>query len=169
MAGGCAPSGPQRSSTVLREVIFISQTWAQTLVPQGSESLISITGRGVAPAQIQAGWQAVLRIQFDDVDPDAFPPDELSADLVPLSSEQAGEIAEFARAIAQHSATLVVHCRHGQSRSPGVAKAICQHFGLAFPAEFNTQNEFVYRKVLHALALQSAGRAASQAWPPGIE
>lgn len=96
-------------------------------------------------------------LQFDDVDPDALPSDEFSADLVAPSSGQASEIAEFTLAIAQHSTPLVLHCRQGQSRSPGVSKAICQHFGLAFPPGLSTQNDFVYRKVLHALSLRCTG------------
>ncbi len=138
--------------TLLRDVVFVSQTWAEAMIPASHESIISITDRFAAPADLNDGWSAVLRIEFDDVDPDETTPDEFESELVQLSDLQAAEIANFVLENAATSTTLVVHCRFGQSRSPAVAKAICEHFSLNFPAKFNSHNKFVYRLVSNAIS-----------------
>jgi predicted protein tyrosine phosphatase len=136
----------------LRDVIFLSQAWAEAMIPDGSESIVSITDTQAPPANLNEGWHALLRIRFDDADPDEFPGSEFEAGLIPIFSSQAKEISDFVHSISDHSETLVVHCKYGQSRSPGVAKAICQHFGLEFPPEFKSQNNFVCRLVLNAIS-----------------
>lgn len=139
----------------LREVVFMSQVWAEAMIPEESESIISITDRGADPADLNEGWHSILRIQFDDVDPDEAESGKFEADLLELTSEQAREIASFVLDTAAESKTLVVHCRFGQSRSPAVAKAICQHFKLDFPSKFNSHNRFVQRLVFDAIAQRS--------------
>ena len=131
----------------LRDVVFMSQTWAEAMIPDSQESIISITSRGTAPASLNDGWLAVLRIEFDDVDPDELTLGEFENELVQLSQQQATEIAEFVLEKAASSTTLVVHCKFGQSRSPAVAKAICEHFKLNFPPDFKSHNKFVHNLV----------------------
>lgn len=138
--------------STLREVIFMGQDWAEAMLPDPTMAVISITGPRSPAADLNDGWHAVLRLQFDDVDPEEGPPDAFDGHLVPLTAAQAAQIVAFARAISGQVATLVVHCRYGQSRSPGVAKALCEHFGLAFPARFSAHNRHVYRLVSAALA-----------------
>jgi protein-tyrosine phosphatase len=141
--------------TLLRDVVFMSQTWAEAMIPASQESIISITDYRALPADLNDGWKAVLRIQFDDVDPDESTPDEFESELIELSDLQAAEIAKFVLENATTSSTLVVHCRFGQSRSPAVAKAVCEHFSLNFPAKFNSHNKFVYRLVSEAISRHS--------------
>lgn len=141
--------------TMLRDVIFLSQAWAEAMIPEGTESVISVTSSGSKPADLNDGWRSVLRIQFDDVDPDEMPIGEFEAELVEISELQAKEIADFVLTSATHSKTIVVHCKFGQSRSPGIAKAICDHYRLSFPSKFNSHNRFVHRLVLAAIQAQS--------------
>lgn len=138
--------------TQLRDVIFMSQAWAEGIIPKGSESIISITDHGAKPADLNEGWNSILRIQFDDLDPDEIVAGEFEEGLVQLTDEQATRIASFIFNDLGKSATLVVHCRFGQSRSPAVAKAICEHYHLGFPTGFESHNKFVYRLVAHAIS-----------------
>ena len=138
--------------TGLREVVFLGRAWAEAMTPDDGHAIVSIADAGGAPAALRPGWGAVLRLHFDDVDPDQAPPGEFEAGLVPMTPAQALQIARFVHAAAATSTTLVVHCRFGQSRSPAVAKAVCEHVGLDFPAAFRTHNRFVYRLVRDALA-----------------
>ena len=62
------------------------------MIPEGSESIISITSPGSKPADLNDGWQSILRIQFDDVDPDEMTIGEFEADLLEISEIQAKEI-----------------------------------------------------------------------------
>jgi predicted protein tyrosine phosphatase len=138
--------------TKLREVVFISQAWAEAMIPEGHESIISITDCGSPVAELNEGWQAILRLQFDDVDPDEATPGEFERGLVQISDAQANEIADFVFANATTSTALIVHCRFGQSRSPAIAKAVCEHYNLNFPPQFKSHNRFVHRLVLNAIA-----------------
>ena len=136
----------------LIEVVFLSQTWAEAMIPEGHESIISITDHGSTLADLNKGWRSILRIQFDDIDPDEIVIGEFEKDLVKLSTDQATEIAKFILFSAIKSKTIVVHCRFGQSRSPAVAKAISEQFGLYFPPKFDSQNKFVQKLVFNALS-----------------
>lgn len=138
--------------STLRQVLFLGQAWAEAMPPAAGHALIAITDSGAAPAALQPGWPALLRMAFDDVDPDCFALDDFHAGLQPLTPAQAAQIARFVHAAAAGASTLVVHCRYGQSRSPGVAQAVCAHFGLGFPAGFDTHNRYVARLVGEALA-----------------
>ncbi len=139
----------------LREVAFLSQAWAEAYVPDGSESIISITDRGAKPARLNQGWKSVLRMQFNDVDTDEDQTEEVEIELGEITDEQADEIARYVKSSARASHTIVVHCRFGQSRSPAVAKAICEHFKLNFPPDFTTHNKLVQRLVFSALSRHS--------------
>jgi predicted protein tyrosine phosphatase len=139
----------------LREVIFLSQDWAEAMIPQGGESIISVTSPGSALADLNDGWRDVLRIQFDDVDPDEVSVGEFESELAELSEAQAREIAAFVLSCAAHSTTLIVHCKFGQSRSPAIAKAICDHYHLPFPPKFRSHNRFVHGLVFKAMQVQS--------------
>lgn len=131
-----------------REVMFLSQSMAEALLPEGTESIISVTDRGANPADLQDGWKRVLRIQFNDVDPDEDSEPETEIERGELTDEQAEQIAQFVALAVQDSPAIIVHCRFGQSRSPAIAET----YGLPFPAEFNTHNRFVQRLVFEALS-----------------
>jgi predicted protein tyrosine phosphatase len=137
----------------LTEVVFMSQERAEAYLPRPYEAIISITDHGASNADLNAGWHAVLRLSFDDVDPIESPaePDEV---VIELQDDQAERIAAFVRDNFHSVNTLVVHCKYGQSRSAGVAKAIAKQHGLAFPEGYAYANNYVYELVLHSLRLQ---------------
>lgn len=143
----------------LAEVLFLSQAWAEAYLPRPGEAIISITDRGAPQANLNEGWTAVLRVSFDDVDPleTEREPDDA---LIELQVHEAERIAGFVRNHRHQVGTLVVHCRFGQSRSAGVAKAVAKAYGLHFPNGYRYANSFVHQLVLDAL--QRQGDAMSQ-------
>lgn len=142
------------AATSLIEVVFLSQKWAEAYQPRPNEAIVSITDRGAQDADLNAGWLAVLRIKFDDVDP-VETPLEAGEDLLQMQVLQADRIAAFVRKNLTSVATLVVHCKYGQSRSAGVAKAVAEFYGLPFPEEYEYANDHVYRLVLASLRRQA--------------
>jgi predicted protein tyrosine phosphatase len=91
----------------------------------------------------------VLCVAFDDVDPLTFP--EANPELTALSCSQAQDIARFVLEQAPRSRRLVVHCRHGVSRSAAVAKAVAVTQSVCFPEQYDEYNRYVYKLVLEAL------------------
>lgn len=140
----------------LTEVDFVSQKWAELYNPGPHEAIISITGHATPDANLKQGWAACLRISFDDVDPIESPL-EPGENLTEMREGQAAQIAEFVRRTAATVKVLVVHCRYGQSRSAGVAKAVAEFYGLQFPQDYEYANNFVYRHVIEKLREQEAG------------
>lgn len=137
----------------LAEVVFLSQKLAEAYQPGPGEAIISITDHGAPNAELNDGWLAVLRLSFDDVDPIESPL-EPGEDLIEAQAHQADQIAAFVRDHSHTVGTLVVHCKYGQSRSAGVAKAVAHHHGLAFPADYRHANNHVYELVLRSLRQQ---------------
>lgn len=139
----------------LRRVLFLSQARAEAMIPPHAAALLSITDVTAPVARLREGWAAVLRLGFDDVDPEDRLFQEFmlgdEEDYVPLTPVQAAEIAGFVRDIAGRCSCLVVHCRYGQSRSAAVAKAVCDAYGLRFPRDYELHNPYVYRNVQRAL------------------
>ena len=139
---------------MLNRVIFLSQPRAEAMRPPRDTALISITDTARPPAALREGWSEVLRLSFDDIDPVTYPDDgfdEEYAAMREIHAYQLVELAEFCRSAFARNRRLVVHCRYGQSRSAGVAKAICEAMDLPFPAWYADHNTFVYRTVLGAL------------------
>lgn len=139
---------------MLERVIFLSQPRAEAMRPPRATALISITDTARPPATLKAGWSEVLRLAFDDIDPVTYPDDDFDLDYAAMReihAYQLVELAEFCRMAIPRNRRLVVHCRYGQSRSAGVAKAVCEAMDLPFPAWYADHNTFVYRTVLGAL------------------
>ncbi len=139
--------------TTLTDVIFLSQQAAEEYSPGSSEAIISITDKGAPEANLRAGWFAVLRLSFDDVDPIESPV-EPGEDLVEMQDHHADRIADFVASNRHVLGTLVVHCRYGQSRSAAVAKAVASYYGLWFPEDYEYANNHVFELVLKSLRQQ---------------
>ncbi|MBP3956283.1 dual specificity protein phosphatase family protein [Gemmata sp. G18] len=137
-----------------KEIVFMSQSRAEAYDPRPTDAIISITDRDKPPADLYRGWCAELRISFDDVNPIEFPvdPDE---GLLEIQEEQIQQIATFVLSLPENCETVAVHCRFGQSRSAGVARAVCHHFGLYFPPDYDCFNNFVFTRVRDALRSKS--------------
>ena len=146
-------AGPARLK--LRRVLFLSQRRAEPLRPPRAAALISITDPHSPPAVLRPGWAAVLRVSFTDTDPASFADEPLDAPGT-LGDDEVARMAAFAALQAHQCRCIVVHCRHGVSRSAAVARAICEAASLPFPPGYASDNRFVY------LALRGATRYAMQ-------
>jgi len=84
-------------------------------------AIISITDTGDDKNSFYpTSWiKAVLHIQFDDV---------IDHRKNCITKEQAKEIAAFAQENYEQIERFIIHCEYGQSRSAGVAAAICEFF-----------------------------------------
>jgi predicted protein tyrosine phosphatase len=142
----------QTPNRPLSRVLFVSQRQAENMkVPKGT-ALISITDPTREPARLGIGWHSVLRVAFDDVDSVTFSGQD--GHLLEITADQVVQIAAFVASVSHSCKRLVVHCRHGVSRSAAVAKAVAEVSGSGFPGEYDEYNRFVY------LALQNAVRKA---------
>lgn len=90
----------------------------------GSVSVISITDPDSDPAQLECDEQFILRQQFHDLD--RIHPK--LTEVTYFSDLHAEEIVDFV--LFHRSDNIVVHCEAGVSRSPAIAAAISQHFGI---------------------------------------
>jgi predicted protein tyrosine phosphatase len=126
----------------LQRVLFISQHRAEQMRPPRDTALISITDPRSPAARLQPGWAAVLRVSFADADPLSIQGD---LDLPGLMGEdEVVDIAAFTAEQARRCRRLVVHCRHGVSRSAAVARAICQATQLPYPESHDRYNRYVF-------------------------
>jgi predicted protein tyrosine phosphatase len=109
--------------STIREVSVATLQSASRRKAQPREAMISITGTGERRAKLKAGWLHVLRLKFDDIQ-------------VPLpgrrlfNREDARWLIYFIDEIASEVDHVVVHCTHGMSRSPAIAKFISERFDL---------------------------------------
>ena len=133
----------------LRRVLFVSQRQAEGMRVPKDAALVSITDPSRPPASLASGWHAVLRLSFDDIDPVTFPGRD--AHLTALSPSQVAEIAAFSAQHARCCKRIVVHCRHGISRSAAVAKVIAQAAGIGFPAAYDEYNRHGHRMLNDAV------------------
>lgn len=131
-------------------VLFVSQRRAEGMRPPRGCALISITDRDRPPASLRPGWHAVLRLAFDDADPRSLP--NVDIGLRPFDATHAARVADFVRTHLAQGTRIVVHCRHGISRSAGIAKAIAEAGGAPFPADYNEYNRHVHGLVRKAFA-----------------
>ncbi len=138
----------------LRRVLFLSQPRAEAMRPPREAAMISITDVGKPAVRLRQGWAAVHRVSFDDFDPADEGMLEDEVEYVPLSVDQAQQLAAFIDDIAGRCSSLVVHCRYGQSRSAAVAKAVCDAHGLSFPVGYEMHNPYVWRTVGDALRVR---------------
>ncbi|MBL8383566.1 MAG: hypothetical protein JNM90_10840 [Burkholderiales bacterium] len=138
---------------MLERVLFLSQPRAEALRPPRRSAIISITDRDRPSANLRSGWDDVLRLPFDDFDPVTWPEEDedFYEGMEEIDAYQMVELAEFCAANARRCRRIVVHCRYGQSRSAGVAKALAQVAGLWFPPGYADHNTFVYRVSLRAM------------------
>lgn len=128
-------------------------------------AVISITDAGDAPVKLAHLPEHLLRLSFDDVEPEPELPDKAMGRINAfdmrnhiISDQQAGEIAGFVHAILSGADLLICQCEYGQSRSAAVAAAIAEYaYGCGidiFADDRYFPNKYVFRKVLGALKEQ---------------
>jgi predicted protein tyrosine phosphatase len=131
-------------------VLFVSQRQIERMRPPLRSAVVSITDPGKAAASLKPGWKAILRLAFDDVDPLTFP--GMNLEPCPVDADRAAELARYVASQMGRCTRIVIHCRHGISRSGAVAKAVAEAVGASFPAGYREHNRHVYQMVRSALA-----------------
>jgi hypothetical protein len=104
------------------DVLILSQNRAETYVPSDREVCISITDPHKPVASLSDRFLAVLRVSFSDITEALDHPDYALFD-----SKHAGEIVRFAKEW-RNVDRIVVHCRAGLSRSPGIGIGLTELF-----------------------------------------
>jgi predicted protein tyrosine phosphatase len=104
-------------------LIVMSQSTAESYEPTGTEICISITNPNAPLAQLSPRFAACLRLCFSDARPD----DQALFGVV-FDAAHAIAIRDF---VAQWplAERIVVHCKAGNGRSPGVALGLCDLHG----------------------------------------
>jgi hypothetical protein len=108
----------------IREVSAISLLSARNWNAQPREAMISITGTGERRVPLKKGWAYMLRLCFDDIE---VP--RLGRKL--FSEEDADKVIDFLDKVEGKVDHVVVHCTHGLSRSPAIARYISQRHDLS--------------------------------------
>ena len=130
------------------EVVILSQTRAESYIPSGDEVCISVTDPGKLPARLSDRFAAILRLCFTDI----TEPTGLESDVL-FTDDHAREIVTFVRGWREAD-RIVVHCRAGLSRSPGIAIGLCELFGWSSVADLEKEhamcNRFVRRELVRA-------------------
>ena len=137
---------------MLSRVVFMGRGDAEDAVADPKWAVISIATPGRPAADLQEGWHAVLQLSFKDVE-SGFNPEmpNFQNKAHAFTDEQARAIWTFMEERAPHIEGLLVHCHAGVSRSAAVAKAVAEGYELAFPAEYDSYNKFVFGKLKDSL------------------
>ena len=151
----------------LIRVEFISQRSAEGRPGDPRAAMVSITDEAHTPASLQAGWGAVLRLAFYDVEPAWARPGQIL-----FSEAQARVLWDFVHGLPRHLDTLYVHCRSGISRSGAVARAITERLGLPFDGEEKERTAHVLALLRRAapipmIAARAGASAPSDSNPEG--
>jgi predicted protein tyrosine phosphatase len=103
-------------------VLVLSQTRAEAYEPTGREVCISVTDPAKVPARLSDRFAAILRLSFTDItEPIGHP------DYVLFDETHARAIVRFVQQWPDVD-RIVVHCRAGLGRSPGIAIGLTELF-----------------------------------------
>ena len=109
-------------------ILAISAHLAQHMdISEPGRYLISITEPGEVLIKFSQGWEAILPLQFDDIDRPTAPikivGQDVDRNLILFHKAQAINILDFIEE-AKDMTMLVIHCHAGISRSVGVKVAL---------------------------------------------
>lgn len=136
----------------------LSQAEAQMLPPPSVKSImVSIVDAGCAPADLEPGWCAVLRLEFDDIDGSY-------GEFKVFSWKQAFRVVDFMHEHAEAD-NISVHCRYGIARSAAVALYSAWLQGTMLTPKSEGFNQLVLNRLLlaHAVHCLQCGQL-SQMW-----
>ena len=111
-----------RKSHPRPEVLILSETRARAYEPSGREVCISVTDPGKPEARLSSRFLAILRLAFTDIAEPVEDPWH-----VVFTPGHATEIVQFIQKWSDVT-RVVIHCRAGLSRSPGIAMGLCDLF-----------------------------------------
>jgi predicted protein tyrosine phosphatase len=110
----------------------------------GDWAVISITEQGFYTANLQRGWNNILRLKFHDVDEPTEP-------WVDFAKEDTRKIIEFVAHVHGGDAEgIMAHYKAGISRSAAVEKYIAEKHIFPFNHSFAEYNKLVYRILIEA-------------------
>lgn len=138
----------QPASHTLKEVMFCSQSQAETLHPGMGWAIISITEPHNRPVNLHPEWNHILRLEFHDIDPGWESQCPQHESMVLMDEDHAREIVRFVNRLKLSVHTLVVHCRAGVGRSAAVAKWLAERYQLSFKHDYDLYNRHVYSTLL---------------------
>ena len=126
-------------------MLVLSEQQARFYEPAGREVCISVTDPGKPTALLSERFLAILRLAFTDIDQT---PDD--AWEVLFTPEHATQIVQFIERWSDAD-RVVIHCRAGLSRSPGIAMGLCDVF--AWPlGDMEREHPFCNKWVRQQLA-----------------
>lgn len=96
------------------QVDVYSRFQAEGLDPRPGTAVISISNPGSPPVNLKEGWEAILRLQFDDV----VRPVSGIPDLILFGEQHVRAIQDFLK--ENHGKDFVIHCEAGVSRSVAI-------------------------------------------------
>lgn len=116
--------------------------------------VISITDPGKPEAKIDPAVKDILRLTFEDVEPDVWEAIGVTLTYNAFSLDQAKRIHNF---WYKHNnsdvRTLIVHCEAGISRSAGVAKVLAEISGITLVSSITHSNRHVENLLREAFSL----------------
>jgi predicted protein tyrosine phosphatase len=132
---------------MIKQIEYMSKSLAEKIVPDNSMALISIRDKGYE-TNLKNGWNNILVLEFDDIEGDFFDKNSFVGNLLNFnlfSEEDANNIIKFIESLPNEVEILYIHCFLGRSRSPAIAKVICEKLGIEFKTKENIKpNNFVY-------------------------
>lgn len=134
----------------MQSVTFINREAAEQKLGAQNLALISITQPNTPPAALKTGWHSVLKIQFDDTNPEIITLKKRKTPRVAITLTDAIKIVKYVHETASAVEEIIVHCQGGISRSAAVAKWIAETYDLAFDHKYDLYNKYVYRLLLEA-------------------
>lgn len=131
----------------MQKIVFVSRAAAMALPGDDQWGVISIHDSKQGPAVLSAGWHAVLRLEFEDVDV------SVDGQQGVFDEELAAQVLAFAQqVVATEGKSLLVHCHAGISRSAAIAVFLGALFRLPVSngsvvvgANYSLYNKRVYR------------------------
>lgn len=140
------------NKTSLQRVDWINKAYAESIVPDEDEALISI--REPAEMVDLADWKHLLEVEFHDIDDisSSSNPDAVQREYVLFDRGMAIDILQFVDSLPPNVTRLTVHCHAGISRSAAVAKAVSELYEVSCAAavHYTLHNKKVYSTIRKA-------------------
>lgn len=143
-------------------ITYMSQALAEASNFRIDDAVISITEPGRRANLNLADPLSVIRLEFDDHDPNDKTNELMSEgyydDQILFTEEQAQKIIKFVEENSQ-AKNLYVHCWAGISRSRAVVMALREHFGMDMNpiSQWESANKHVYRIMQETLSGHKLG------------
>ena len=133
----------------------LSRAQAEQLNPQEKCAIISITDfeSDIVKFEYNNNIKGVLRLHFLDEDDMSYVRNKNKDTHRLFSTGDAIKILNFVDEMIDKIDVLYIHCLAGWSRSPAIAAAICDIYGIETDTRWFFQyspNVFVYRKLMNA-------------------